>query len=186
MVGVELVAMTTSATIVMVLMIVATAAVVMATAAVVMSTTAVIMVATTSAAVTMTAATTCQVLHHVVNLFLAGLTILQHGAFEIECLASQRMVEVHLYFLFANLQHATIETLALLILQGYDSVLIDVLVVEVTINAEHIAVEIEDILLVILAIALFLAQSQIEVLALLCGNHLLLELIEGETKAGDE
>jgi hypothetical protein len=39
---------------------------------------------------------------------------------------------------------------------------------------------------VIFAIAFFLAQCEIKVLALLCGNHLLLELVEGKAEACDE
>ena len=100
-------------------MAVATAtAVVMMLMLMVVTTTTVVVVATASTIVAVTATATCQVLHHVVNLLFGGLTILQHGAFEIECLASQWVVEVHLYLLFGNLQHATIETLAMLILKG--------------------------------------------------------------------
>ena len=127
--------MTTATTVVVMLVLV-----VVSTTAVVVSASAVIVVATTATTVTVTTTAACQVLHHVVNLFLGSLTILQHGAFEIERLASQRVVEIHLHLLFANLQHATIEALALLVLQRYDGILIDVLVVEVSIDAEHIAV----------------------------------------------
>ena len=181
-------AMATATTVVVVLMLVVVTAstVIVSTSTVIVSTATVVVVATTSAAVTVTTTATCQVLHHVVYLFLGSFAVLQHSAFEIECLASQWVIEVHLYLLFANLQHATVEALALLVLQGYDGILIDVLVVEVSVDAEHIAIEVEDVFLVILAIALLLAQGELEVLTLLCGNHLLLELIEGETKAGDE
>jgi hypothetical protein len=181
-------AMATATTVVVVLMLVvmSTTAIVVFTTAIVVSTATVVVVATTSAAVTVTTTATCQVLHHVVYLFLGSFAVLQHSAFEIECLASQWVVEVHLHLLFANLQHATVEALALLVLQGYDGILIDVLVVEVSVDAEHIAIEVEDVFLVILAIALLLAQGELEVLTLLCGNHLLLELIECKTKTSEE
>jgi hypothetical protein len=181
-------AMATATTVVVVLMLVvmSTTAIVVFTTAIVVSTATVVVVATTSAAVTMATATTCQVLHHVVYLLFGGLTILQHSAFEIECLASQWVVEVHLYLLFGNLQHATVEALTLLVLQRYDGILVDMLVVEVSVDAEHIAIEVEDIFLVILAIALLLAQGELEVLTLLCGNHLLLKLIECKTKTSEE
>ena len=167
-------AVTTSTTVVVVLMLM------------VMSTAAVVMVAATSAAVTVTTTATCQVLHHVVNLFLGSLAVLQHSAFEIERLTGQWVVEVHLYLLFTNFQYATIEALALFVLQGNDGILIDMLVVEVSVDAEHVAVEVEDVLVMIFSIALFLAQRKLKVLAFLSGNHLLLELVEGKTKACDE
>ena len=96
-------------------------------------------------------------LHHVVNLFLRGLTILQHGALKVERLASQRVVQVHLHLFLADFQHATVEAFALLVLQGHDSVLVDMLVVEVSVDAEHLAIEVEHQFIMILAVALFLA-----------------------------
>ena len=170
----------TAATAVMVVL------VVMVTTAIIVFTAAVVVAATTSTAVTVTTAATCQVLHHVVNLFLGSLAVLQHSAFEIERLTCQWVVEVHFYLLFTNFQYATIEALALFVLQGNDGILIDMLVVEVSVDAEHVAVEVEDILVMIFSIALFLAQRKLKVLAFLSGNHLLLELVEGKTKACDE
>ena len=101
---------------------------------------AVTVIATTTAAVaTIATATTRQVLHHVVNLLLGCIAILQNGTFEVKCLASQGVVEINLYLLFAYFQYATIETMTFLVLQRYDCVNIDVLVVEVTIDAEYLA-----------------------------------------------
>jgi hypothetical protein len=124
------VAVTAAATVVVVLV------VVIVTAA------AVIVVATTSAAVAMTSAATCQVFHHVVNFFLGGLAVLQYSTLEVERLASQWVVEVHLHFLFANLQHATIEALTLVVLQRNNGVVVDMFVVKVPDDADHVAIEV--------------------------------------------
>ena len=151
-----------------------------------MSATAVVVSATASTTVAVTTTTTRQVLHHVVYLFLRGFTVLQYGTLKIECLACQWVVEVHLHFVLADFHHATIEAFALLVLQGHDSILINMLVVEVSVDAEHLAVEVEHQLIVILSITLLLAQCEFEVLTLSGSFHLLFELVESKAKAGDE
>ena len=144
-------------------------------------------VATTVTTVVTAAATaTSQMGYQMLNLLSGGLARLKDGPLEVQRLTSQRMVQVNLHLLLANSHDMAVETAALFVLQRNDGIIIDVFVVEVAIDAEHIAIEVEHILVMILAIALFLAQRELEVLTLLCGNHLLLELVEGETKACDE
>ena len=166
---------------------VAVVAVMMFMIAVVVAAVATIVVAATAfAVVAMTAATAGKMLHKVVDLCLCGVAILEDGALEVERLTSQRVVEVNLHFLFANFYDAAIEACTLLVLQGHDGIGIDVLVVEMAIDAEHLAVEVKHEFVVILAIALFLAQRDIEVLTLGGGNHLVFKLVEGKTKARNE
>ena len=124
--GGDLVAVTTATAFVMLVMLVAA--------------TAIVVFATTSTAVAVTSATTRHVLNEVVNLFLSGVAVFYHGTLEIKRLASQRVVQVYLDFLFANLYDASVEAVALFVLKGYDSVLIDVFMVEVAIDAERFAV----------------------------------------------
>ena len=102
--------------------------------------TAIVVFATTSTAVAVTSATTRHVLNEVVNLFLSGVAVFYHSTLKIKRLASQRVVQVYLDFLFANLYDASVEAVALFVLKGYDSVLIDVFMVEVAIDAERFAV----------------------------------------------
>jgi hypothetical protein len=171
--------MATATTVMMVLMVMVTTTVVVFTATVIMVTTA-----STTVAVTTTA--TCQVLHHVVYLFLRGIAVLQYGTLKIECLTCQRVVEVHLHLVLTDFHDATIETITLLVLQGNDGVLEDMLVVEMAVDAEHLTIEVQYQLVVVFAIAIFLAQRNLEVLAFLGGYHLLLKLVEGKAKAGNE
>ncbi len=77
-------------------------AIVMMFVLVVVSTTTVIVFATASATVAVTTTATCQMLHHVVYLLFSCLTILKHSPLEVKCLASQRVVEVHLYLVLAD------------------------------------------------------------------------------------
>ena len=133
-------AVSTSATTIVMMMLVVMAASASFAMFMVVVASAVTVIATTTAAVaTIATATTRQVLHHVVNLLLGSIAILQNGTFEVESLASQGVVEINLYLLFAYFQYATIETMTFLVLQRYDCVNIDVLVVEVTIDAEYLA-----------------------------------------------
>ena len=148
--------------------------------------TAVVMVATASTAVTMASAASCHVFDEVVNLLLCGVAVFYHSTFKIQRLASQRVVEVYLDFLFANLYDASVETVALLVLQGYDGVLVDVLVVEVAVDAERLAIQVEHVFIHIFTIAIFFAQRDIEGLSLGGGKHLFLELVERKAEAGDE
>ena len=180
----DLVAVTTAAAVAMLMMVLMVVTASASTVVIVIVVTSAVASTTTVAAIA--AATSSEVLHHVVYLFLSGVAVLQNGTFEVECLTSQRMVEVNLHLLFANLQYATIEAVTLLILQGHDGVNIDMLVVEVAIDAEYLACQIQHVFVVIFTIALFLAQRDIEVLAFRSSNHLLLELVECKAEACDE
>ena len=161
-------------------------AIVMVLMLVVMFTTAVVVSATASTTVAVTTTATRQVLHHVIYLFLRGFTVLQYGTLKIECLTCQRVVEVHLHLVLIDFHDATIETVSLLVLQRNNGILEDMLVVEVAVDAEHLTIEVEYQFVVIFAIAIFLAQRNLEVLAFLSSYHLLLKLVEGKAEASDE
>ena len=96
------------------------------------------------------------------------------------------MVEVHLYLVLTDFHDTTIETVTLLVLQWDDGILEDMLVVEVAVDAEHLTIKVEYQFVMIFAIAIFLAQRNLEVLAFLSSYHLLLKLVEGKAEASDE
>ena len=89
---------------------------------------------------TTTSATARHVSHQVFYLFGCSLAVFQYGAFESEILASQWVVQVNFHFLFAYFYDTSVETLTFFVLQGNDSVFIDMLVVEMSVDAEHFAV----------------------------------------------
>jgi len=164
--------MTTATTIVMLVVVVSTVAVVVVTAA--------------STAVAVASTTACHVLDEVVDLLLRGVAVLYYGTLKIQRLACQRVVQIYFHLLFANLHDASVEAVALIVLQGYDSVLVDMLVVEVAVDTERLAVQVEHVFVHIFTIAFFFAQRDVEVLTFGGGNHLLLELVESKAEAGDK
>ena len=133
---------------------------------------------------TTTSATARHVSHQVFYLFGCSLAVFQYSAFESEILASQRVVQVYFHFLFANFYDTSIETLTLFVLQGNDSVFIDMLVVEMPVNAEHIAVKVEYKVVVIVAISLLLGDGEIKSGSLLQVNHLLFKGVKGNSESG--
>ena len=142
--------------------------------------------AATLAIVAMTATTASEVLHEMADFCLCGIAILQHAASEIECLTSQGVVEVYLHFLFAHFHDTTVEATAFLVLQRNDGLGIDVLVVEVSVDAEYLAVEVKHSFVAVFAIAVFLAECEAELLALWNGCDSVLKLVECESKATDK
>ena len=92
-----------------------------------------LMVATTSAA---TAASASHMLDEVLDLLLGSLAVLGHLSAEQQRLACQRMVQVHLHLLVGHLNDTAVEVVAVLVLQGHHGSLVDVLVVEVSVDGE--------------------------------------------------
>ena len=97
-------------------------------------------VAVAAAATAAAFATTRQLFHQQRNLIVGSLAVLQHFALEEERLASQGVIQVNLDFRFAHFHHATEEAAALLVLHLDNGVLIDVLMVEASVDKEHLTV----------------------------------------------
>ena len=111
----------------------ATFVVIMAAVAIAVAIAVVVVMATASA-------TTRHVCYQMFYLFGCGLAVFQYSTFESEVFASQRVVQVYLHLFFTDFYDASVETLAFFVLQGNDSVFINMLVVEVSVDAEHLAV----------------------------------------------
>ena len=108
------------------------------------------------------AAASRQVLHQVGYLLVGGGAVLEDSTFEVECLTGQRVVQVYLHFLFANFYDTSVETLAFFVLQGNDSVFINMLVIEMSVDAEHFAVKVEYEVVVIVTISLVLRNRKVK------------------------
>lgn len=130
--------------------------------------------------------TAMQVVDKVLNLLLCGLAILGHHAAELQCFASQRMVQVHLHLLFRHLYYTTHEVVAVLVLQRHYGTLIDVLVVKVTIDGENFTLQIEHAFLFAVAISFVLCQLEGEGLTLLQILDLVFESLQSKAKAADK
>ena len=114
----------------------------------------VVMSAAVAAVFAMTATASGEMFYHVLNLLIGSRTVFQNRAFEVQCLSCQRMVQVDLHLLFTNFYNTSVEALPLFVLQGNDGILIDVLMVEVTVDAEYFALQVENVLRLVVPIGL--------------------------------
>ena len=126
-------------------------------------------VTTTVTAVTtaVTAAAAASLMgYQVFNLLSRGLARLKDGTLEMQRLTSQRMIQVNLHLLLANSHDMSVKTAALLVLQGNDGIFIDVFVVEMTIDAEHLTVQVKHMLLQVVTVCLLLGDGEVKSIVL--------------------
>ena len=96
------------------------------------------------------------------------------------------MVEIHHHHVVANVEHTSHEAIALLVLQGHDSINAHMLMIELSVDAEHLLLQFHDALLVELAIGLVGRQREVEAGTGLELLELLLECLDGDSKPADE
>lgn len=155
---------------------------------VVMLVIAALMIATlvvASAAIT-TAAATCHMLNQVLNLLVGSLAVLNHLTLKVQGFACQWVVGVDSNAVFLNLNNLGHELVILVVHQGDNGSLEDVIVVEMAVNGKYLAAYLVNTLDYVLAKSLGWCQLEIKAAALLKTLYLLLESIECYTKAGDE
>lgn len=139
--------------------------------------------AATSTSATAAASFTAQTVHHALYLLVGCLAALHDLAFEVELHACKRMVEVHCHSVVGHLEHVSEEAVAILILQWYDSILVYIVVVEVSVYAEHALIQIQHAGLLKFAVSLFLRQNEVERRTLLERIYLIFELVERYSEA---
>ena len=143
-------------------------------------------VVATAFAVVAAAALVAHLVQYVLNLLISGLTVLQHDASKLQCLPSQRMVGVDGHTVLLNLLYASHEAMLLLVHQRDDGARIDIVVVEVAVDGEHLALQLVHALLQIFAEGLGWRQGEVELLARLHVDEALLEAVEREAEAADK
>ena len=116
-------------------------------------------------------ASAADMIDEVLNLLVGGLAVLHDVAFEVQFLVGQRMVEVDFHFFFVYFEHFAKKALAVLVLKGKQGVNENVLVVEVAVDAEHVALQVHDALGLHLAVGLFNGECEVEFVAFLQVNH---------------
>ena len=146
---------------------------------IVIAITVVFVIATTIAVVTAATAAASHVSYKMFNLFCCGLTILDDCTLEGQILACQRMVQVYLHLFFTHLDNTAVETVSFLVLKRNDSILVNMLVVEMTVDTEHLALQIEYQIVPIVAISLIVGNGEVETIAFLQTGNLLFEGVEG-------
>ena len=152
-----------AATALIVVMTSASSVVVMMVAALVM------MVATAAATVVAATATTArQVLDHHLDLLVGGIPVLEYLTLEIQ------------------VEHTGHETLIITVHQGNDGTWVDILMVEMSVDGEHLTIHLVNTLRVVVAKSLSLVDDKVELASLLQGDDLLLKSFERYAKAADK
>jgi hypothetical protein len=132
---------------------------------------------------TTASATPTQVCHQMFYLLSCGLTVLQYSTFESKVFACQRVIQVYLNLIFADFDNTSVKTLSLFVLQGNDSVLIDMLMVKVSVDTEYLAAQVEHEVVSIFTIGLVLGDGKVETGTFLQVYNLLFKSIQGYSKS---
>ena len=133
-----------------------------------------------------TVAATCQHLDGLVDFLLCGVAILADGASEVERLASQRVVGVDGHAVFLHLHDFGHKLMVLAVGQGDDGIGVDVVMVEMTVDREHLTVDLMNTLGLVGTEGLCWLENKVEAVALRMLDHLLLEGVEGDAKTCDK
>ena len=133
---------------------------------------------------TMTAAR--QHLDGLIDLFLCCIAVFANGARKVERLASQRVVGVNSNAIFLNFYDSGHELMILAIRQGDDGIGVDVIVVEMTVDRENLALQLMNPLRFVGTESLFWFEGKIEGVALRMIDHRLLESVEGDAETSDK
>ena len=109
--------------------------------------------------VTVIASTSAMVMFNVVDealhLLFSGIACFKDFTLESQFFSSQRVVEVHLHLLIVHFKDLSEEVVSVFVLQWDDGILKDMLVVEVSVDGEDIAVDVYDVSYVIVTVSLF-------------------------------
>ena len=140
---------------------------------------------TVTAAVTTsaTATLTTQAIDKSLNLVLSGLTALDNLTREAESLTRKRIIEIHLHLVVGNFANTSVETVAILILQGHDSIHKDILMVEMSVDTEHLTIEVEDARSLTITVGFVLVELKLKVSSSLKTCDLLFKLLESNSKS---
>lgn len=96
------------------------------------------------------------------------------------------MIEVHLHLVVGDFENTTIESVAILVLQGYYGIHEDILMVEMSVDTEHLALEVEYSRSLAISISLVLVKLKLKVGSCLKVGNLLLKLLKSYTEAAQK
>ena len=139
------------------------------------------------ASAAMTAASAAvHVVEQSLYLVVCSFAVLDNVALEVELVASERVVEVNLNLVSANFQNLCYEEVAVLVFERNLCALEYVLAVEVSVNGEHLLVELDNTLWVVFAERLVLVEFEVKLLAASQILQYVLEGIKGRTESSNE
>ena len=140
-------------------------------------------IATASAVATAaTAALTAQAVDETLDFVLGCLAALNNLTREAQGLARKWVIEVHLHLVVGDFENTAVESVAILILQWHDGIHKYILVVEMSVDAEHLAVKVKYARRLTVTIRLVLVKFKLEVCSGSQFGHLLLKLFECDSE----
>ena len=122
----------------------------------------------------------------VLYLFVCSGAAFHYRTLEVQCLTSQRVVQVNLHLIGTNLSYTCHEALSLFVLQRNDGIFHNVLVVEAAVDGEYLFVKINHVLVDIFAISLFGCELEVEFGTLLQCCYSLFKAVECDAEARDK
>ncbi len=130
--------------------------------------------------------TASQVLDQVLYLLVSSLAVFLDLTCEVQSFASQRVVGVHRDAVGLYLHDLRHEVVIVVVGEGDDGPLIDIIAVELAVDGEDLASELVLSLWHIVAEGLCRLQGEVEAVALGVLHEFLLETVEGYAEAGDK
>ena len=128
----------------------------------------------------------CQHLDQMLYLFFRSLTILLHLSNEVQFLASQWVIGIDSDAVVLDFYYLSHELMVFGIVHRDDSSLEDMLVIEFSVDAEDVTLQLVDALRDIIPESLIGLQGEIKRFALLHTDEVLLKGVEGDAVSGDE
>ena len=128
----------------------------------------------------------CQHLDQMLYLFFRCLTVLLHLSDEVQFLASQRVIGVDGDAVVLDFHYLSHKLMVFGIVHRDDGSLEDMLVVELSVDAEDVTLQLVDALRDIIPESFIGLQGEIKLFALLHTDEVLLKGVEGDAVSGDE
>lgn len=132
------------------------------------------------------AALMAEVVQHVLYLLVGGQTVFKYDACKLQRLSCQWMVGIDSHAVLLNLLHAGDEAMLFLVHQCDDGAGIDVVVVEVAVDGEHLALQLVHTFFLIFTEGVGGGQGEIELFARLHVYKPLFKTVKGESEAADK
>ena len=140
-------------------------------------------IATASAVATAaSAALTAQAVDETLDFVLGCLAALNNLTRKAQGLARKWVIEAHLHFVIGDFENTAVESVAILILQWHNGIHKYILVVEMSVDAEHLAVKVKYARRLTVTIRLVLVKFKLEVCSGSQFGHLLLKLFECDSE----
>ena len=120
------------------------------------------------------------------DFLLARLTDFNDRPLEAKVFACKRVVQVYAHMLVGDFDNTSHEVVAVLVLKGQHGSHFHIVVVEMPVDGENLAVKVHHTFLFVCPVCLLFGQREVELVTILQGSQFLLESFECHAEAADE